>query len=556
MTRYFGVHTLEGEWHGLLPRYVLLSDRVQGKRILDIGCGTGIGSSLLLEMGAEQVNAIDHRPAVLELARVKHAKEGLDFHVMFWEELDFPDDSFDMVLCLDPTSPVTDPSLLLEIKRVLKSGGEYTCAIERHNIEGMESILPRYGYHGGGENVELTRTGERVPQLGELGQFFDTVVSVLQRPRYSFVFDFAGEEDNVEAQAMRKVSGSPDESGLWVGDDPEKESAEQTDQRPGRWIKSDERLCHRDGDPTAVELLFCGDSHMRAPVLREVQMPYLGLVERLHQIVSDLQVRQHPSQDLASFDDVVDRAPPEPEHSHDFSTREKTSEFRAFNQRPDQTDRGRQASQEPYDFAPGDGVARNQESAYGLSQIREQLDQMTHLYRDVRQEMENLFIRTREELVERDRYIEHLVDTVHQWQHKLYQSEGRPPERTSGFEAEPTRIFSRTLAEEAGVHSEQDLDDPPTTVFVVPDEADLDDDSDLARDSDAVLDALSEPSEDLAEESSGAEDSVAEEESIDEEPDDDSPEVDEDSSVEQKEEDDDLDEPSEPQTDKETTSVE
>src|SRR5690554_3992476 len=99
MNRYFGLHTLEGEWHSLLPRYLLLAERVVGRRILDIDCGTGIGSSLLLELSAEHVDAIDYRPAVLEVARMKHAKPGLDFHVMFWEELDFDDHSFDMVIC-------------------------------------------------------------------------------------------------------------------------------------------------------------------------------------------------------------------------------------------------------------------------------------------------------------------------------------------------------------------------------------------------------------------------------------------------------------------------
>ena len=100
MNRYFGLHTLEGEWHALLPRYLLLSDSIQGARVLDIGCGSGLGASLLLELGASAVDAIDHRPAVLELARMKHAKEGLDFHVMLWEELDFPEDTFD-VICSD-----------------------------------------------------------------------------------------------------------------------------------------------------------------------------------------------------------------------------------------------------------------------------------------------------------------------------------------------------------------------------------------------------------------------------------------------------------------------
>lgn len=430
MTRYFGVHTLEGEWHSLLPRYVLLSDRVQGKRILDIGCGTGIGSSLLLEMGAEQVNAIDHRPAVLELARVKHAKEGLDFHVMFWEELDFPDDSFDMVLCLDPTSPVTDPSLLLEIKRVLKIQGEYVCAIEHRNIEGIESLLPRYGYNNSGEDIPLTRNGERVPQLGQLGQFFETITTVTQRPRYSFVFDFATVEGK-EPSSVRKIG--TDESGLWIGDDPRREAKEQTDQRPGRWISADDMLCARDGDPASVNVLFCGDSHMPPPSLREVEMPYMGLVDRLHKLISDLQINQHPSAAGPTFGDVIDRDDDEP-LTMEFSTRERTNEFFAV---PPSSDV----------HSHGAAPPRRADSAFGLGQIRDQLEQMTGLYQQMRCEMETLFQRTRQELVERDRYIEQLVDTVHSWQHHFYRETGSLPVEAghehNPFDSEPTRIFSR-----------------------------------------------------------------------------------------------------------------
>ncbi len=468
MTRYFGVHTLEGEWHALLPRYVLLADRVQDKRILDIGCGTGIGSSLLLDLGAEQVNAVDHRPAVLELARVKHAKEGLDFHVMFWEELDFPDDSFDMVLCLDPTSPVTDPSLLLEIKRVLKSGGEYVCAIEKRNVDGMEALLPRYGYADVGENIEMTRTTDRVPQIGELSQFFETIVPVVQRPQYSFLFDVADGPDDSEVQAMRKISAGTDESGIWVGDDPQEPHKEQTDQRPGRWIGLDDRLCDRDGDPAAVEVLFCGDAHLPPPALREVRMPYLSVVSRLHQLFSELQVRQHPAHD---FDDVVDHLD---EPTHDFSVREKTSEFQAPLR------------------------AQSEENSPGLRQIREQLDQMTHLYQQVRTEMENLFVQTRNELMERDRYIERLVDTVHRWQHKVYLEEGSEaleenaptPGENESFGDEPTQIFSRTAVEDPATVSAEDQEssEPEATAadHHGDDDASLDSDSeDLQESSDA-----------------------------------------------------------------------
>ncbi len=418
MTRYFGIHTLEGEWHSLLPRYVLLADRVRGKRVLDIGCGTGIGSSMLMDLGAESVNGVDHRPEVLELARVKHAKQGLNFHVMFWEELEFPDNTFDIVLCLDPTAPVTDANLLRDIKRVMIDGGQYICAIEKRPQQGMESILPRYGYAQRGKELDVAQSGERSPQIGNLNDVFERVFAVTQRPRLSFVFDH---DADLPSNRQGRTTG-PDESGLWIGDmSTQVGSSEQTDEHSRRWIETDDQLCEGDGDPAAVELLFCGPDGMLAPTPREVTLPYLGLTDRLQELIAELQLRQHPRH----------HDQPSSPGDNAFHSENVTSEFEPLSQ---------QRSQPSPKSSPPWG------------QLQEQLDHMTSLYQGVRRDIAEVFERTQQELKQRDRYIEQLVDTMHRWRQNNPPAASTeddadpvpsPSSSDNAFEAQPTSIFRR-----------------------------------------------------------------------------------------------------------------
>jgi ubiquinone/menaquinone biosynthesis C-methylase UbiE len=301
MNRYFGLHTLEGEWHATLPRYLFVAERAAGRKVLDIGAGSGLGASLLMELGAAQVDAIDHRPAVVELARMKHGKQGLDFHVMFWEELGFADQTFDLVLCLDPSSPVTDPNLLREVRRVLKPGGEYVCAIERKNVRGFEAVLPRYGYTNVAEEVELHEAVRRVPQIGELARQFRRVWTVVQRPQLSYVFDLERGQSFDEGQAPEQARRVGAEDGLWVQESSRvgeggalHEFAPQE-----RWISGDGRLTTASAEEGGVELWCCGDEQMVAPTLREVRMPYYDLVARLQAVLRETQGTSSGRADLS-----------------------------------------------------------------------------------------------------------------------------------------------------------------------------------------------------------------------------------------------------------------
>lgn len=541
MNRYFGLHTLEGEWHSLLPRYLLLAERVVGRRILDIGCGTGIGSSLLLELGAERVDAIDYRPAVLEIARMKHAKPGLDFHVMFWEELDFDDQTFDMVICLDPASPVTDRNLLLEMRRVLKPGGEYICAVERKNLRGIESVLPRYGYADVAENIALNTHHERVPQIGALSSFFETIVSVTQQPHLSYIFDVNSDvkgphtPDAEPVDEMRRVSTSGD-SGLWSGPALVNAAAQTDGTESGttpepseRWITMDRRFCSQR-DEASVEILFCGDSYLSPAPVREVRLPYYPLVERLQGMSSALQSRSHAAfleneQDGfgALSDDGVFAEDTANATTGGFSERASTSEYLNLNDWEDNQDTSVSYAQQrlpylPSSLAPAvqtpehshapdysqDHANYTPQSPEALNEIQAQLAHVGNLYEQVRREMEDLIFDTRRELAERDRYIEQLVGTVHRWEQHFHDYQTFSNE----MDRESTGIFTKSSLNQpasadnqapspanslSDSYSESDDDDEPkTTTFFVSD-ADTKDDNSLSRNSSSAEEPSDEP---------------------------------------------------------------
>ncbi len=102
----------------------------KGHRVLDIGCGTATLTILIkkAEPGADVVG-LDGDPKILELAREKIAREGLDIALdkgMSFE-LPYPDGSFDSVvssLVFHHLTRENKTRTFKEIFRVLKPGGE------------------------------------------------------------------------------------------------------------------------------------------------------------------------------------------------------------------------------------------------------------------------------------------------------------------------------------------------------------------------------------------------------------------------------------------------
>ena len=121
-----------GEWETL--RTVL--PPVENKRVLDLGCGYGWHCIWAVEHGAESALGVDISARMLEVARGKIAgdaqlSERIAYRQGAIESLEFPEDSFDLVLSSLSLHYVADyPAVVEKVRRWLKPGGQFVFTVE------------------------------------------------------------------------------------------------------------------------------------------------------------------------------------------------------------------------------------------------------------------------------------------------------------------------------------------------------------------------------------------------------------------------------------------
>ncbi len=186
---------------------------LRGRRILEVGCGTGVLAAALAEREAARVWAVDAEPAMLEVARTRvPASVGLKLGRA--EALPFRAGWFERAVMRQVVQHVERARALPELARVLAPGGRAAIAtFQRSHFERfwLNPFFPSF------EAIELARFPDPDALGGELegaGFASTRIVPLVQhreldrataleriRGRHISTFDLVGEDELAEGTA-------------------------------------------------------------------------------------------------------------------------------------------------------------------------------------------------------------------------------------------------------------------------------------------------------------------------------------------------------------------
>lgn len=139
-------------------RYRVAADLAEGKDVLEVACGAGIGLGCLARK-ARRVIAGDYDPKLVEIAR-RHYGERVEIRRMDAQDLPFDKGTFDVVLLLEAIYYLPEPDrFIAEARRVLKDDGILLTCSANKEWPGFNPSPFSYRYFSAGELRELLSGG-------------------------------------------------------------------------------------------------------------------------------------------------------------------------------------------------------------------------------------------------------------------------------------------------------------------------------------------------------------------------------------------------------------
>ncbi len=130
-----------------LARYLFASHFSSGKRVIDLGCGTGYGVDFLLKHSdPDEIIGIDIAKEAIDFARTNYKNKKAKFLVADATNLPFDNHSFDLVLAFELIEHLDNPEMLVkEAKRILKKRGFFIVSTPKRK-RGKRSIFHKHEF--------------------------------------------------------------------------------------------------------------------------------------------------------------------------------------------------------------------------------------------------------------------------------------------------------------------------------------------------------------------------------------------------------------------------
>ncbi|MCM3388863.1 class I SAM-dependent methyltransferase [Ureibacillus chungkukjangi] len=118
---------------------------IEGKKVLDLGCGAGAFAKYCVEKGAAKVVAVDISKNMIEKARKENLHEKIDYLCSPIEELDLHNQTFDIIVSSLAIHYIEDyPKLIDKIKSLLIANGEFVFSTEHPLVTARKEVISNW----------------------------------------------------------------------------------------------------------------------------------------------------------------------------------------------------------------------------------------------------------------------------------------------------------------------------------------------------------------------------------------------------------------------------
>ncbi|MCK5072853.1 MAG: class I SAM-dependent methyltransferase [Bacteriovoracaceae bacterium] len=132
-------------------RYQYSIHLVNGKTILDMACGSGFGSELILKNNAASLCAVDLSDEALEKTRTRLKKFGSKNYIVEKQDgtnLNYEDEAFDVIFSIETVEHINNyKKFLSELERVLQKSGHLIISTPNAKITKPINGIPRNAFH-------------------------------------------------------------------------------------------------------------------------------------------------------------------------------------------------------------------------------------------------------------------------------------------------------------------------------------------------------------------------------------------------------------------------